>query len=370
MQVDVPAALAAGRRGARLRAMGSAALAVVVVSGLAVTAVRVAGRDQTTQVGTAPWTATAVKPLTCTTAPFGDGGGVISVDPTGRNVLTFDMQSRPPTVVRHTDGARTVVPNHDLLADVVNRDGVVAGISGLSVWVYRGTEPQKLSLPDGYEKIVDVAINGRGDVVATAHVGLDKSAVAIWPAATPNQPRVYPTGKGGHAAGLADDGSVVVDRGLGPDSAALGWVIWRPDGTTRDLAMPPDAAGIPEAFHGSWVLGFAYRPAKSGGGGSYVPARWDPATGAVEVMSGIELPQAQARVSPTGWFIASGPGQPTVVVTADGRAFRLPQPPEAEHRYTEPVWISNDGRRMVGNLIASQPATPVARAVTWSCTPA
>ncbi|WP_238012348.1 hypothetical protein KZZ52_49105 [Dactylosporangium sp. AC04546] len=392
MRVDVHAAVLAGRRGARRRMIVNAGVVIVVLAGVSVVGVRLTGRDPVPEPPAAPWKATAVQPLTCTTAPFGDHPDqetVISVDPTGSNVLTSvsDPVSPGTRLVRYADGVRTVldVPKGRLADAVVNRAGLVVGFSNTtsapvmsSVWAYRGETPQELPLPTGYQTVQDVAINGLGDVVATVTSG-DTTAVALWTAATPDRPRVYPADRSGFVYAIADDGSVVGVFGLtstpsGPENR--GW-LWSPDGTGRDLAVPPGwTGGTATAFHASWVMGSVTQrePAPGAPGLRSAPARWNLATGAVEVMSGIEF-EHRIQAIPTGWFIITAPPKSTAVVAPDGRLFNLPGPADAENQYAAPSWISDDGRRMVGNVVSIRttgtdpgPYTK-ARATTWSCTP-
>lgn len=122
-----------------------------------------------------------------------------------------DPATQPPALVRYADDAPTVieVPEGRLLTAEVNRAGVVAGASNTGsdpvishVWVYRDGALHDLSLPEGFQTVQNVDINGRGDVVATVCSG-DRYGVALWPAAAPDQPRLYPTDRGAMSRALA-----------------------------------------------------------------------------------------------------------------------------------------------------------------------
>jgi hypothetical protein len=406
MSIDVGAAVLAGRRGAQRRTAVYAGLALVAVLGISAIALRPAGHHRTPQPSTAspqpsrPWTAAAIQPLTCTPAPFGehpDQDPIIGVDPTGRYVLA-NPGLQGVKLARYADGVPTVfdVPKGLLESAAINRAGDVAGSSTtvgdvaqslntahdppFSVWVYRGGELRALPLPAGYPRAEGVVMNGRGDVAATVRSG-NTSAVALWLAAAPDQPRVYPTGFAGHVEAIGEDGSVLANPGPGSPSSQLASRLWSPDGTGRDLTVPPGWTSAEAwAFNDSWAIGYV-RTAGPSAQRAFAPARWNTLTGEVQVLPGTEqLNQAQVpglNALPTGWFVAgNGNGRyggmglrGAIVIAPDGRVFSLSVPGGTETQYGIIKWISGDGRKMLSGLRDATQANALPRATIWSCDP-
>lgn len=329
---------------------------------------------------------------------------VTAMDPSGSYVVAgaFGASNYLAAVILWHDRVPTVLPLggpgpvESVVA--VNSRGVVAGTGEAAgqgyAWVYRDGVFTRLPNVDGYHRLVEVdAVNDSGDVLGSAlSESGDRSAVLVWPAADPGQPRVQSalTGKvdGLIAATYTDDGDIRAWSAAATSPAAASLrTLWSGDGRRRLLPVPAGfaSAGI-SGVRGSWAFGTATRkvPASrqtpAGGltpagkkvratGGGQVPVRWDLRTGTVEVVAGT-LPTYNMDLGVMPAFAASeatggGEAAPSFTALAGGRVFLLP----ASGGAASPVAVDDDGSVVAGSVgpAGDNDYGGRTRPVLWQC---
>jgi hypothetical protein len=270
-----------------------------------------------------------------------------------------------------------------------NSAGVVVGVwfdsSALGpafVWMYRAGVVSRLPVPAGYAALGSsrALVNDRGDVAASVYNEQQSSRIAIWPAAAPDRPYLLDTGRAAAPNAIRADGAVAgvtypAESAISDEQA----VVWTMDRRGRVLAVPAgwDVAA-PLDLHDDVVYGTVLQkplvqPPSPGSTAGWWPrsagsaaVRWNLRTGKVEVFG--SLPGSFAAANHTGWLVvhARRGGEREadgVVVSPQRHAYRLPVRNERDG--VQVIWISEDGRTVVG----STGDYPTAyHPVTWHCT--
>ncbi|GIG92922.1 hypothetical protein [Plantactinospora endophytica] len=413
-RADIGEAVRQGRRAERRRRGAAATAAVLAVLGVVGATTAVLGRSGearpeparptpvvspgpvgtvTAEVETVPVTVTD-RTLECKISPLTLPAETLQVhvrgiDPTGRFVVgaAAIMADRRP---RSADGWYVLwdrktptlfkVPNPARLgAAVVNAEGVVAGTGNDNPgngmvrefgWVYRNGQVQRLPMLPGYDAAHVAAITEQGDVVGHAYrlppegeMRGGGGAVPVrwradgsggpWPLSTPEN--------GGSPVGVTRDGTVVGRHGF--DKIR----IWRPDGTTADLQMPPGIVRT-AGWHvsGDWVAGYV---AASDAQSPTPLMRWNIHTGTMYVYPNIDSQgNLGMAVTSTGRTIVSTPEDGFLLVEPDGSVGRLPTPPGAEDwpRKVDANVISDNGL-LVGSAYLGPSASEGTGDYTWQC---
>jgi hypothetical protein len=409
-RVDVDLAVRTGRRGERRRQVlivAAAAAGVVGVSGVA--AVGIGGGHPPDRGGlgatpTAKPTPTVEPtPVSCTVTGFAKlPGHTVSMyagDPTGRyQIGTAFNEARQKILGALWAGGRPTVfevPGSGVFTDPtdVTSKGVVVGTAsgvrdgGGFAWRYADGKVTKLPNPPGYSASGRAVVNERGDVAAVVATASTAYAVVVWPAASPNEPRVLSTPERPEVYDMADDGTVVglvseADHG----TAYIGTpYVWSPDGIGRALAVPSTwDDGALEGVHGDWAFGSVHKRPSGFGPGTrsstpnatresrpassdwtLAPARWRLSTGEVQVWTG---PLANAMVynaTESGWLSVSMGREGSALVAPDGRVLGLKDRGKAGARLYQAAWVSDDGRTILGE--AWYPSSGREEPATWRC---
>ena len=358
-RLDASELLAGGRRSRRRRRAVRMAAVVVAVVAVAVPAVVVGaglrGPDapvlkepDPSVVEFAPTTTvvhhrTSVQgALSCTEKRYpvvgGDHSGVLAVDPSGRQVVGTSGGGAFLNLWTDGERHRFTIPNRRayLSATAVTRSGAVVGTDPgePSVnFIWRDGDLTYLKTPDGYDRAGVEYLNERGDVLGSGYrsAAFHPVALVIWPAGQPDEPRVLAEA-GLHPMVLRDDGTVIASRSPDPTREGVdAIVVYRPDGTRRQIDVPADSALNYPDIGGDIV----YTSVNSG------PVRWNLRTGVVEVFDG--LFGARLGHNSGGWFMASTTvdGRSPVLVAPDRSAFTLPFDGTIN-------WISADGSTVIG----------------------
>jgi uncharacterized membrane protein len=382
----------AERRARIVTALGGAALAVVVGAPLALLAAR--GTEITDRPA---WR--GVPPAACTTAALdasGLLGSVEAVDPTG--TLLFGVNGGH--LVRWRDGASEIVATSTtgglLMPTDVNSAGVAVGFyaadpPGTSApqagWVFRDGVVTPLALPAGARTATPHAVNEAGDIAGAAMpaTGPTPSVPVVWPAGSPGSPRMSGPDAAGAAIAITADGTMVGSVTGAHDIP----VVWDPDGGRRSLSVPAgwtgasalvvrgdvvygtvrrETAAGPRALEGQAASAAGPDDLPTGGGPPVVtasPVRWNLRDGTSHVYP---VDGGLAAVSDSGWLLVTVstdgriPDQ-LVIVRPDGRARALPMPAVERPSAARGVYISEDGRTVVGQTFLGG----IHRPVRWTC---
>jgi len=410
-RLDIDRTVATGRIRAKRRrsyriGTGVAAAVVAVVLGVpAVASVWRAGDrsvdgDRAGPIPAQPPASAAPAAKSCTETPLGRPEGligegtaipsvaVVEMDPTGRYIAgtTYAGGNTPHVAVLWDNGVGRIlpVPGQGVRVTAIAANGTVLGSgvqgNGLTFgWIYRNQKVTKLKVPSGYVHVTYAeAINAAGDVVGNVSDAKEqRTDVAVWPAATPDKPRILtqPTGKRVVATGILDDGTVV-----GWITGMAGAYVWGPDGRGRELPSPPGTiGGKVTAVRGRWAVGIVIRPLPgetnlaypSESRGELLSARWDLSTGTVELLPPPPGPPVPAGVVLPGPEAVNAGGdavweRPYPAVLRAGRFLALPQPAGAGQPH--PVAVNDDGTVVAGTIDENR-ADPngLRRPVVWRC---
>jgi hypothetical protein len=402
-RVDVDLAVRTGRRGERRRQVLIVAAAVAGVVGVSgVMAVGIGGGHTQDRGGVGATPTVEPTPVSCTVTGFakvpGHSVSMYAGDSTGRYQIgtAFNEARQKILAALWVDGTPTVfeVPGSGVFTDPtdVTSKGVVVGTAsgvrdgGGFAWRYRDGKVTKLPNPPGYTASGRAVVNERGDVAAGAS-GSAGYVVVVWPAASPDVPRVFFTPERAEVYDMADDGTVV---GLVSEAehgtAYIGIpYVWSPDGTGRALAVPSTwDYGALVGVHGDWAFGSVHKrpsgialgsqpstpdatrqPRSPGSDWALAPARWRLSTGEVQVWTG---PLASATVhnaTETGWLSVSMDRDGSALVATDGRVLRLKDRGQAGARLYQAAWVSDDGRTVLGE--AWYPSSGREEPAIWRC---
>lgn len=382
-RIDVPKAMAEGRRRRKLR-WWSSGVAVVALTAASVgggTLVATAMDHDpaprpvpTAFATTAPSKAAAETPTSCTVTRLPTNGikkAVLTAgDPSGhylagRLYLGGTGFNRP--IIIWKDGkilATVAMPGSDQTVYALNAAGVAVGTSfdtkdRQHAYVYRnGTFRQ---LAGGEAGATD--INEAGVIVGA--VGAAYAGVPVrWSSATATPTRLpLPKGAaGGDVVGISDDGTIVGD--VSPANGEGSGHLWFADGTARTMAVPTvdGAKGTffwPESMSNGWVVGRAVRDDKDGSR-SFESYRYQISTGKYEP---ITVPLLNSRLAANGWVAGVGSGQLPVIV-AGGQAVPLPgHGTNVEYMMSS---VSADGKVAGGYSVGD--GTPVTNEpLMWRC---
>jgi hypothetical protein len=216
-------------------------------------------------------------------------------------------------------------------------------------------------VPTGYQFAPAVGINAAGDAFGTAQSEKGR-AVVRWPAGQPDRPIVLAGPADANAYDLTDDGIVV---GSIADGAAQRPYLWYPDGTGRELSLPP---GVLRAraigANGRTVIGHGElaptdREAAEGRSGESVVLRWRLDTDDVEQLAVVHRPTGTG----TDLYLSGDRLYDSV-----GREQTLPRPDRLTGdllvRVTD---ISTADKVIVGEVMRSAKLPDVVKPVVWRC---
>jgi hypothetical protein len=402
---DAQDAVRLGRRskGRRQRVAVLAAVAVTAMVGASAVALRGGQPDPQPLAFPAPVVVDAVAPLRptqsveCSVIPFEAPTGmyvtgITAVDPTGRFVLSAAWSPGGPVLpVLYRDGVLTRLDEtKQWLA--VNSSGVVAGIDPpnregrpRTAYVLRDGVAHRLAVPAGYTMAVPTAINERGDIFGTllrdhgfdrdgpTDLGYDLDTVvtrglgvAVWPADSPDSPRLLKAPAEAEAVGFGSGDLMLANLHHDPGSNQTPYA-WGPMFARGPLPLPDGWAGFSlRLVQGDFAYGRIVPP-------NYVAdpslaphstqsvniflgqwVRWNIRTGKVEVFDReVDLRVANAN----GWLLLIGslPDYPAVLVAPDGTSRRI-------WEWSHIGWISADGKTLIGG--AGQGDNRLGR---WTC---
>jgi hypothetical protein len=154
-------------------------------------------------------------------------------------------------------------------------------------------------------------------------------------------------------------------RGISDDGAVVGIVdgrpyMWRADGRRQALAVPNGATVQSVVVRGQRALGRV--SVTHGGQTTSTAAAWDLRSGSLQVVQGLDA--VAMLTNGVGWLLLWI--SDAVLVKPTGQAVRLPVPGGGSLWPSIPVWFSDDGRTIVGNV--PKPGGGF-RAATWRCQP-
>ncbi|MEH1129548.1 hypothetical protein [Micromonospora sp. CPCC 206061] len=311
--------------------------------------------------------------------------GYVAADPTGRyavgGVAGPNGETRP---VLWTDGKPQVLKVRAKSAEArdVNAAGVVVGSATAETgrefaWLYRDGKVRELETPDLSGSVIARAITERGDVLGDVWTSR-RSATVFWKGDDLDAVvQVKLPGDVG-ARDLDEDGAMVGGTQLEADGKAGRPMAWALDGAPKPLALPEGfTGGQATAVRGGWAVGWVSKappettePSVSRPGGvepaapanesqTYIPARWELATGAVTTWPDRVGP-AEA-VNAAGWVVlTSPPNGGSAAVVRDGQVYELD---ESENGF--PMTLSDDGRRLYGMPIGNDRAG--LDLLSWNC---
>jgi uncharacterized membrane protein len=285
------------------------------------------------------------------------------VDPTGTYVVVDQAVEVGNSwkAVLVTGGQRTTLPlpagSTNEQTNGINASGWMVGMgsnggSGQVAFVIKNGTATRLPKLPGYQHSTAWAINAAGDIVGAAWNDGDDVPV-LWPAASPGTVQRLGSGAG-DAMAIGDDGTIAGTAGDGEAP----WV-WDVHGNGHALTTPAGSAhGKVFAIRGDWAAGWA----GSDAGGAVSAARWNLRTGAVETFAGMGGP---ARMVNARGDLASTMFEGGGVVR-DGAPFNPGTGPYGAG-VASPIWISDDGRTLIGSVQSFAGGQTVVRAVTWHC---
>jgi hypothetical protein len=396
---DTQAALTAGRRSvSRRRWTVAVAIAALVAAGGAATATTnlaatgLPDPPPGSEPSVAPPAALSVEPprpltragaLTCTETPLELPAGTVrarvyDVSPDGRVVVgNASGQQQPehtnepslpdfPTVWR--DG-RAEALDQAVTWIVVGRDGVLLGVdlAAGNAFMQRDGRVRELPTPAGYDAAVPMVIGDNGDVFGTLRRGQlfpgDGPAtgfynffngstprdldLVVWPAASPDAPRVLDEPGQATVVGIAGPGLLFAD--VWPSGANQRPYVWTKRLDGAPFPLPTALSGL---RLGHAAGDYLYGAAKQGS--DSVLARWHLPTGRIDTFIGSDYSATAANG--TGWFatwVHRGRASDYLIVAPDGTARELPGGGRV-------AWISPDGRTLIGESTESKP-------VRWQC---
>lgn len=383
VRVDLDRAIADGRRRERGRRLVwtscSAALVALVVTGGAV------GVDQLRSVPSgkpvappasvatsasappSPSASPSTNADACTVADLPGLTGLMPtiVDPTGTYVVVDQAVEVGDAwaAVLVTGGQRTTLPlpagTTNQQTNGINASGWMVGMasngaSGQVAFELKNGKATKLPRLPGYQHSTAWAINAAGDIAGAAwNDGAD--VPVLWPAAAPGTVKRLGSGAGA-AMAIGDDGTIAGTAGDGEAP----WV-WDAQGNGHALATPPGSSqGKVFAVRGDWAVGWAGTTATGGVG----LARWNLRTGAVDTFGGMAGPSRM--VNARGDLVVGLSGGDSNTVIRDGSPLALGTGPY-NGGTASAVWISDDGRTVIGSVSSFEGGQSGTRAVTWHC---
>lgn len=260
----------------------------------------------------------------------------------GRTLLGEAISGQRTVPVLWRDG-RIVGRIDDAPGPLLDLNAPGAGVgSGSRPWVYENGRVREL--PGGANPL---ALNDAGQLAGTRSEESGATVPVTWPAGA-DRPVDLPGGPG-KARDISQDGTIVGEAGTDPAPH-----VWRPDGTSAPLPMPPEVPANVQVVQvsGPWVVGAAPD-------GTLV--RWNLDSGSAEVTPNAVV-GGHTGVNERGWTLGSQDGGTQAVVFADGQVLRLPGLPEFPTHYADS--ISADGTVIGGTASTSKgPSKPV----YWTC---
>jgi hypothetical protein len=390
--VDIPRAVAEGRRRVRRRTLlrtGSAAVVVgLVAGGLAGTVAhrqaRAPGLSAVPPGGAAAASvaAQAPEPPTGCAAEVLPAPGkhhgivVIGGDPTGRYLVgrSFSPDGRYHPLL-WTDGKLLELDRTGTDQEV---DGIAVNSAGTVAWSsdhvyrYRDGKVEPVAAADGYRVMT---LDAAGDLyalrqepiaVTAPHPALRLLTVPAHGAPTVRDLQAEDPHGRGFVLAVGQDGTAVGNAAVGTGPLTTGAshaAAWRSGGGLTMLTPPdPADAARPTAAAGNWVGGAAWSttgPPDTADLLNATGVRWNLATGAAEAVSGIA---DVLGINRYGWLVGEDAHARPVAVLGD-HLLPLPSPAGTDGIGTLVYTVSDDGRVIGGQ--ASRADSVVA--VWWTC---
>ncbi|WP_433611545.1 hypothetical protein ACQP2P_44590 [Dactylosporangium sp. CA-139114] len=251
----------------------------------------------------------------------------------------------------------------------VNNNGEAVGdslVNGTETAWLLGADDQVKRLPGG-EHAHAVAINGVGEVAGSRGSDGPGGRPTVWrDTGAPPVDLPLPAGAtGGQVRAMDDWGSVFGSVTFGTRELPY---TWAPDGTGRQLPLPPGTPTSPSGgpkpgpssivydARAGWAVGITglYSPTPR-------PVRWNMLTNTVEVLTGLDRATAVNGMGFTIGNTAAGRG----VLLAEDQRIVLPailNP--GKDRPNTPATISDDGRTIAGQAWRD---SNTFQAVVWNC---
>jgi hypothetical protein len=337
------------RRRQRMTAVGAVAAAVLVAAPVVVAATGLWPARSTPERPADLATSTAVirrtgavaDALACAAIQFRRAEAaatlpIVDVDATGElavgpgedgAVLTLWRLERR-TDLRLPQAAGTVA------AVAVNAAGEVVGTDAGGNWIHRAGSLRRLPTPAGFAGSQVRDLNEVGDALGSLE--LPGGGLVVWPALSPDEPRVFPEPDLRPLA-IRDDGTVIA-----VDTASI--IMIKPNGSRRSVRIPAEVS-VFDTHRPGFVRGDVLYATRASGG----PVRWNLRTGRVELFDDL---RGRVTAGTAGGWMMTADEDRTVAVAPDGTARRLPMPGSA-------IWVSAGGTVMIANT----PTGPV----TWRC---
>lgn len=333
-----------------------------------------------TLVGDAPKPYSSCTVRTLSTPDGEDFAGYAAADPTGRYVVGgvtgADGDIRP---VLWTDGEPEVLRVRAQSAEArdVNAAGVVVGSATAAdgrefAWLYRDGKVSELDGAGLAGSVVARAITERGDVLGEVWTA-KQATTLLWKGGDPEA--VVPLRVDGDATARDMDENGTLVGGTQNDAVGKPGtpMVWAVDGEPKALDVPEGfTGGQATGVRGGWAVGWVSRPAAevtppagADAVGSvrqshtFVPARWELATGAVTVWP--ERAGPAESVNTAGWVVLTSlPDGGPAAVFRDGELYEL-----SGSKAGAPATISDDGRRLYGTPTSTDRAG--LELLAWSC---
>jgi hypothetical protein len=372
-----------GKRSRRRWRRGSVAAAALTVVTLVVTGVSTATwldhrRDQAAGLSTKPRvvhrTITLAGEVSCAVWPLRrvtDGTAAFrAADPTAAQVV--GASAGDGGAVTHWDRGEPTVftvegTTPEVTATDVNGDGTVVGHDAAEPpvnWTHNGGSMRTLPTPAGFDRALVAHVNGKGDALGLLQRPDGTTALIVWPAGTPDRPRII-NEPGVRPLALRDDGTVVSVRSRSDNDPGAGTVmVHRPNGKRVSVAVPRQIANQ-GSMRDVTVEGDHLYGTSAGMQVTFIdgetplaafvhPVRWNLRTGLVEIFDNLVAQPVGAR---GGWFVAVTAGDGTLVRVAPDRRTReitLGGTPDVEVHA-----VGADGATLVGSTETDL--------VTWRC---
>jgi hypothetical protein len=379
-EIDVPRAMADGRRLRRRRrqwagGVAVAAAVVLVAAGGMVVASGLNDRKALpSPVATAP-----APPTGCTVAalPFvgQERTWVKAGDPTGHYLAGNDLNSH--RVLIWKDGALvSTSPHAEMVVNGVNSHGVAVG-GGYDHGVQHARVYQDGTVTQMSDGESDAkAINSAGVIVGSLDGNVSINSVpARWASAGAAAERLpLPAGMmHGEARGITEDGTIwgLVSKDTRTDPQGM---LWFPDGTSRLLSLPAVAGVRQPVFQVDSIIGgWAYGTATAGS--DFIPERYNIAEQSYEGLPGIVASNGfgtPAAYAENGWALTTkqdgSPVGNNLVILARSKSMLLPAPDRGEPTSYDELIFSFDGH--VAAATASWSVTPTDPRnvpLMWTC---
>lgn len=390
--LDAASVLGAGRRSEKHHrltiAVTASGLTAVVLFGAmsAVTFARNDDRATPAAVAShrAPASPTAPSPTassptgdtTCTVqvlpAPAGGKYPMVShADPTGHyaagtaSVGGADFPALWVNGVGHLLPLPKSLKNQGIQTNGVNSHGDVVGFAAFAngktiPWLVRGGKATILPRLPGYVNADPTAINAHGDVVGAVWNPSGAQTPVIWPADRPGTVHRLTVPSNGNAAAYAIDSAGTIGGTIGDGHTPFAWDA---NGHGHALKVPSGYhGGKVFAVNGDWAVGYVGTSSESTG---LTAARWNLTTGKVNVFD--EQYEALS-VSKAGDFVGGYSD-----LGDEGYLYRdgdfHPLPGTHDQADADPVGISDDGTRVLGQVVARLGDDPNGTTVPaiWHC---